>query len=157
MSLCRFAVMVLIGVGPGGHLLAQQYTQPVPAEFSGVDTRGEQQPVLRPPTAVGVDDSDLTGTVDPRSLTAMPPEVRPEIGASKELPAQFRRALVDYRTSEPVGTIVVDTANTYLYLVAENGKAMRYGIGVGREGFTWAGSNESRRLRSGQIGIPLPR
>ena len=149
MSFCRFAVItaVLIGVaGPGGHLLAQQYTQPVPAELSEAYIRGEQQPVLRPPRAVGADDSDLTGSVDPRSLTAMPPEVRPEIGASKELPAQFRRALVDYRTAEPVGTIIVDSANTYLYLVVENGKAMRYGIGVGREGFTWAGSERISKI-----------
>src|SRR5690242_2254549 len=110
MSLRRFGEItaVLIGiVGPGGPLSAQQYIQSVPAEFSGVYVRGQQQPVLRPPKAVGVDNSDLTGTVDPRSLTAMPPEVRPEIGASKELPAQFRRALVDYGTGEPVGTIIV--------------------------------------------------
>src|SRR6185436_12494236 len=99
----------------------------------------DQQPVLRPPRAVGSENSDLTGTVEPKSRAEMPPEVRPEVGSPKELPPQFRRTLVDYRTTEPVGTIIVDTANTYLYLVVENGKALRYGIGVGREGFTWAG------------------
>jgi lipoprotein-anchoring transpeptidase ErfK/SrfK len=77
---------------------------------------------------------------------AMPPEIRPEVAPETELPAQFRRTLVDYRTTEPVGTIIVDTANTYLYLVLENGKAMRYGIGVGREGFTWAGSERISRV-----------
>ena len=41
--------------------------------------------------------------------------------------------------NEAAGTIVIDTPNTYLYLVLGNGKAMRYGIGVGREGFTWSG------------------
>jgi lipoprotein-anchoring transpeptidase ErfK/SrfK len=56
-----------------------------------------------------------------------------------ELPARFKRAIVDYRTNETAGTIVIDTPNTYLYLVLGNGKAMRYGIGVGREGFTWSG------------------
>jgi lipoprotein-anchoring transpeptidase ErfK/SrfK len=74
-----------------------------------------------------------------RRYAALPPEYQAEEGAPKELPPQFRRQLVDYRTSHPAGTIVVDTANTYLYLVLGNGKAMRYGIGVGREGFTWAG------------------
>ena len=58
---------------------------------------------------------------------------------SAELPARFKRQVVDYRTSEAPGTIVIDTPNTYLYLVLGSGRAMRYGIGVGREGFTWAG------------------
>jgi lipoprotein-anchoring transpeptidase ErfK/SrfK len=57
-----------------------------------------------------------------------------------ELPARFKRQVVDYLTSEAPGTIVIDTPNTYLYLVLGNGRAMRYGIGVGREGFTWAGT-----------------
>ncbi len=149
MSVCRLAVItaVLTGVvGTGGHLLAQEYTKPMPAQSSEAYIRSEQQPVLRPPRAVGTDDSDLTGTVDPKSRIALPPEVRPEVGSTAELPAQFRRTLVDYRTTEPVGTIIVDTANTYLYLVVENGKAMRYGIGVGREGFTWAGSERISKI-----------
>jgi lipoprotein-anchoring transpeptidase ErfK/SrfK len=57
-----------------------------------------------------------------------------------ELPARFKRQVVDYRTNEAPGTIVIDTPNTFLYLVLGNGRAMRYGIGVGREGFTWAGT-----------------
>jgi len=57
-----------------------------------------------------------------------------------ELQARFKRQVVDYRTNEAPGTIVIDTPNTYLYLVLGNGRAMRYGIGVGREGFTWAGT-----------------
>ena len=62
------------------------------------------------------------------------------------MPPQFRRTTVDYRTREPVGTIIVDTQNTYLYLVLGNGKAMRYGIGVGREGFTWSGAERVSRM-----------
>ena len=53
--------------------------------------------------------------------------------------ARFRRQLVAYPTREAAGTIVIDTPNTYLYLVLGGGKALRYGIGVGREGFTWSG------------------
>jgi lipoprotein-anchoring transpeptidase ErfK/SrfK len=52
---------------------------------------------------------------------------------------RFRRQVVNYRTNEAPGTIIIDTPNTYLYLVLGNGQAMRYGIGVGREGFTWSG------------------
>jgi lipoprotein-anchoring transpeptidase ErfK/SrfK len=52
---------------------------------------------------------------------------------------QFERQEVDYATHEAPGTIVIDTPNHFLYLVEGNGRAMRYGIGVGRPGFTWAG------------------
>src|SRR5262245_35117084 len=82
---------------------------------------------------------------DPRTIAALPPEVRPETGPRKELPPQFRRTLIDYYTKQPAGTIVIDTPNTYLYLVLGNGKALRYGIGVGREGFTWSGSESISR------------
>ncbi len=62
-----------------------------------------------------------------------------ETEATTELPARFKRQTVDYATREAPGTLVIDTANTHLYLVLRDGKALRYGIGVGREGFTWAG------------------
>jgi lipoprotein-anchoring transpeptidase ErfK/SrfK len=57
-----------------------------------------------------------------------------------ELPSKFKRQIVSYATTEAPGTVVIDTPNTFLYLVLGNGKALRYGIGVGREGFTWAGT-----------------
>jgi lipoprotein-anchoring transpeptidase ErfK/SrfK len=56
-----------------------------------------------------------------------------------ELPARLKRQIVSYATREAPGTIIIDTPNTYLYLVMGNGQAMRYGIGVGRDGFTWSG------------------
>jgi lipoprotein-anchoring transpeptidase ErfK/SrfK len=80
------------------------------------------------------------------SVAALPPDYEPETGSPKELPPHLRRQLVDYRTKEPAGTLVVDTPNTYLYLVLGNGKAMRYGIGVGREGFTWAGEERVSKM-----------
>jgi lipoprotein-anchoring transpeptidase ErfK/SrfK len=52
---------------------------------------------------------------------------------------KFEKQLVEYDGKESAGTIVVDTSNKFLYLVQGNGKAMRYGIGVGRPGFTWSG------------------
>ncbi len=57
-----------------------------------------------------------------------------------QLPAPLRRQVVSYSTSEPPGTIVIDTPHTFLYLTLGDGKALRYGIGVGRQGFTWAGT-----------------
>lgn len=55
------------------------------------------------------------------------------------LPAHLRRQTVRYQTREAPGTIIIDTANTYLYFVLGNDTAIRYGIGVGRDGFTWSG------------------
>jgi len=62
------------------------------------------------------------------------------------VPPQFQRQLVDYPTREQPGTIIIDTPNTFLYLVLGRGKALRYGIGVGREGFTWAGTERISRM-----------
>jgi lipoprotein-anchoring transpeptidase ErfK/SrfK len=58
----------------------------------------------------------------------------------EQLPAAFQRQVVFYRTNEPPGTIIVDTADRYLYLIQGNNRAIRYGIGVGREGFQWQGA-----------------
>ena len=57
----------------------------------------------------------------------------------RSVAAEYLRAEVDYKTSERPGTIVVDTRDKHLYLVQDGGRAIRYGIGVGRPGFTWAG------------------
>lgn len=68
----------------------------------------------------------------------------PEI-ASKSARRKFKRKLVNYRTDEKPGTIIIDTNKRYLYHVQENGKAMRYGIGVGRDGFEWKGTEKVTR------------
>jgi lipoprotein-anchoring transpeptidase ErfK/SrfK len=60
-----------------------------------------------------------------------------EPAGREAIPAdELRRQGVDYPTREASGTIIVDTAHTFLYFVLGGGKALRYGIGVGREGFT---------------------
>jgi lipoprotein-anchoring transpeptidase ErfK/SrfK len=79
------------------------------------------------------------------SITQGTPDVVPdedsaaptEIGT--DIPARLRRQQVNYSTIESPGTVVIDTPNTYLYLVLGDGKAIRYAIGVGRDGFTWSG------------------
>lgn len=65
----------------------------------------------------------------------------PPLAADEDaaLPDRLRKQIVSFDRSEPAGTIVIDTGNTYLYYVLGNGRAIRYGVGVGREGFTWAG------------------
>ncbi len=62
----------------------------------------------------------------------------PAVNLSQVEPVFYRRE-VDHNIDEPPGTIVVDPQNKFLYLVGENGSAMRYGIGVGRQGFSWNG------------------
>jgi lipoprotein-anchoring transpeptidase ErfK/SrfK len=68
-----------------------------------------------------------------------------QIDSRAELPSHLRRQIVSYPTSEPAGTIVVDTPHTYLYYVLGNGRAVRYGIGVGRDGFRWSGTQHVAR------------
>jgi lipoprotein-anchoring transpeptidase ErfK/SrfK len=62
-----------------------------------------------------------------------------EQGAESRLPGRLQRQVVNYASREAPGTIIIDTPNTYLYLVLGHGQAVRYGIGVGRDGFTWSG------------------
>jgi len=65
--------------------------------------------------------------------------VQEETDQGYETPAQFRRQMVAYNGGEAPGTIIIDTGSTFLYLVQGNGRAIRYGIGVGRDGFRWQG------------------
>jgi len=57
----------------------------------------------------------------------------------------IKKQVVDYETNYKPGTIVVETDERRLYLVLEDGKALRYGIGVGRDGFTWRGTHRITR------------
>jgi len=77
----------------------------------------------------------------PPMQAAPPPTAAPsdDEGVVRELPARLRRQIVSYATREASGTVIIDTPNTYLYYVLGNGQAIRYGIGVGRDGFTWSG------------------
>jgi lipoprotein-anchoring transpeptidase ErfK/SrfK len=107
---------------------------PVNGPASGVPPSGLERMLRQPQSARQQRDV----------VAALPPEEQPETGPAK-LPPQFRRTEIAYQTKEPPGTIIIDTSHTYLYLVLSNGKAMRYGIGVGREGFTWAGTERVSR------------
>ena len=62
----------------------------------------------------------------------------PAVDVSRIDPRYLRQE-VAYQTEQQPGTIVVDTRQTFLYLVRENGRALRYGVGVGRDGFEWSG------------------
>ena len=70
------------------------------------------------------------------ALGATPEQIEPDAA----MKAHLRRQVVNYRTEVGAGTIVIDTAQTLLYFVLGDGTAIRYGIGVGRDGFAWAGT-----------------
>jgi lipoprotein-anchoring transpeptidase ErfK/SrfK len=81
--------------------------------------------------------------IAPQAVDPAPAEERADTDA--QVDPRLKRQIVDYRTPEAAGTVIIDTPHTYLYYVLGNGKAMRYGIGVGREGFTWAGVRSIER------------
>ncbi len=76
-------------------------------------------------------------------VQAAPPPVQAapseDEATAVEMPARLKRQIVSYATREAPGTVIIDTPNTYLYYVLGGGQAIRYGIGVGRDGFTWSG------------------
>ena len=97
----------------------------------------------RPPGSVGRGDS-----------YAALPEMNPE--QTREIDPKYHRQLVNYSGSEPPGTIIIDTPQRFLFLVQENGKALRYGIGVGKPGFTWAGEKKISAKKEWPDWVPPP-
>src|SRR6202795_2594377 len=94
-----------------------------------------------------------------QSQVTMPIEEQPGYEpdpSAEQLPAAYRRQLVFYRTTEAPGTIIVHTSERFLYLVQGNNRALRYGIGVGRDGFQWSGLLRISRKAEWPDWIPPP-
>ena len=79
----------------------------------------------------------------PAPIFVPPPQV--ETPKAADAPGAFVRQMVDYASHLTPGTVIIDTRNTFLYFVLNDTQAMRYGIGVGREGFTWSGEQTVAR------------
>ena len=75
---------------------------------------------------------------------------------SEKVPDEYRRGTVFYRTEYPPGTIIVNTADRFLYLILGNNVALRYGIGVGRDGFQWGGIHKISRKAEWPDWTPPP-
>lgn len=111
-----------------------------------------------------IDFPDLGGLVphqlNPEAATmyaALPDEKHPVPAVNlARLKPGFARAEVAYATSEHPGTIVVETSQRYLYLVEPGGRAIRYGIGVGRDGFRWSGRAVVGRKAAWPTWTPSP-
>ncbi|MGA2312209.1 MAG: L,D-transpeptidase [Xanthobacteraceae bacterium] len=76
--------------------------------------------------------------------------------ADDNLAEQFQRQAVFYRSQHPVGTIIIETTERHLYLIESETRALRYGIGVGRDGFTWAGLLQITRKSEWPDWVPPP-
>jgi lipoprotein-anchoring transpeptidase ErfK/SrfK len=104
--------------------------------FGGPQSQGryyQQQPMYEPQPAYGPR-YPILPQMDPQQ--ALQTEQDP---AQRPFEPQFAKQVVEYHGRESPGTIVIDTPNKFLFLVQPNGQALRYGIGVGRPGFTWSG------------------
>ena len=96
----------------------------------------------------------------PPSPTQIAPQVVAPAPADErddaQLDPRLKKQIVSYPSREAPGTIIIDTPHTFLYYVLGNGKAIRYGIGVGREGFTWAGVKSIERKAEWPDWYPPP-
>jgi lipoprotein-anchoring transpeptidase ErfK/SrfK len=132
-----FAIVASALAGSAYRAAAQYYPRLAPGEEV-------YQP---PPVGLPFFPPQSLPAAPPPGYASLPPEDQPEQGPAKELSQRFRRQIVSFSITEPAGTIVIDTPNTYLYLVLGNGRAIRYGVGVGREGFTWSGTERISRMK----------
>ena len=80
----------------------------------------------------------------------------PAVDLSKVDPVYLRK-YGEYETSERPGTVIVDTAKRVLFLTLPEGKGIRYGVGIGRDGFSWSGRAVIRSRKPGQHGHPPQR
>jgi len=135
---------------PPGYMTPPESRRATPGPAGQPPVAAVPPDVVRPPVAIGPGAQPPQGAAQgsaPVATASLPPEDQPEAGEPKALSPELQKQLVDYTGKEPAGTIVIDTAHTFLYLTLGNGKALRYGIGVGREGFTWAGTERISRMK----------
>ncbi|WP_313613892.1 L,D-transpeptidase [Agrobacterium sp.] len=105
-----------------------------------------RQPIYRRQQAVNVRPTrQYNGVTSQRPAGVQQVAVRPNSPAKAQIAPQFLPQIVSYQTQQPAGTIVIDTPNRFLYLVMADGKARRYGVGVGKPGFEWAGTHKVTR------------
>jgi lipoprotein-anchoring transpeptidase ErfK/SrfK len=119
---------------------------PGPGPQQGYGPGPGPQPGYGPPPSESAARQPALGAQSDPRFASLPPDYQPEEGNPQELPANLQRQIVEYRTKEPAGTVIIDTAHTYLYYVLGKGQAIRYGVGVGREGFTWSGEERISRM-----------
>jgi lipoprotein-anchoring transpeptidase ErfK/SrfK len=113
--------------------------------FGGVGTQPAAAPVVPQATSGYFGRDPSYGYATPDSIV---PATAAPIEAEAEIDPRYVKQRVTYSGSQRPGTIVIDTHERYLYLVEEGGTALRYGVGVGRPGFAWAGIKEVSMKRA---------
>jgi lipoprotein-anchoring transpeptidase ErfK/SrfK len=111
--------------------------------------RYQQQPYQEQPL---YDQRQLLPPMEPQPVMRQ----QEAAGAYPAFDPKFEKQLVDYQGNERPGTIIIDTPNKFLFLVQGNGKAVRYGVGVGRPGFTWSGVKQISAKREWPAWTPPP-
>jgi lipoprotein-anchoring transpeptidase ErfK/SrfK len=99
----------------------------------------QQQPMYQQQPDNGYGRRSLLPPMDPQQSMRQPQQEELADERQRPFDPKFEKQVVEYHGKEGAGTIVVDTPNKFLFLVQGDGKALRYGIGVGRPGFTWSG------------------
>jgi lipoprotein-anchoring transpeptidase ErfK/SrfK len=104
------------------------------------------QPIRKPPAHQALTSSTPVYVSTPVHASASAPApISVEAPKAADVPEAFVRQVVDYASHQMPGTVIIDTKNAFLYFVLNDTQAMRYGIGVGREGFTWSGEQTVAR------------
>ncbi|MBX9649002.1 MAG: L,D-transpeptidase [Xanthobacteraceae bacterium] len=101
--------------------------------------RSQQQPMYQQQPDNGYGRRSLLPPIDPQQSLIRPQQQEEAAEPAQRFDPKYEKQVVEYHGKEGAGTIVVDTPNKFLFLVQGDGKALRYGIGVGRPGFTWSG------------------
>ena len=139
-----FAVaIVAAAIGAGGYMFWLQHAHK--ARRSGQKRCRRRRPANAAPAKAAT----------PKPATAKDGDLAPGIdggAADNDLPYVFRRQPTFYRTLQPVGTIIIDKLQHYLYLIQPNNMALRYGIGLGEQCTDWQASDMSPARRNGRTG-----
>jgi len=102
----------------------------------------QQQPMYQQQPDNGYGRQQLLPPIDPQQSMRQPQQEEVVDERQRSFDPKFEKQVVEYHGKEGAGTIVVDTPNKFLFLVQGDGKAVRYGIGVGKPGFSWAGEKK---------------
>jgi lipoprotein-anchoring transpeptidase ErfK/SrfK len=173
MKLRPLPLTLALALGAGAAEAQVAYNRPVHGQYGGgfiellmtgrdpgPPLRGVQSPRAAAPSPRAVDPfgdplEPAASRSERRRVAALPSSPHDAIALAEPGP-EYRRQTVAYDGREAPGTIIVDTPARFLYLVQEGGQAIRYGIGVGRPGFTWSGMKTVTAKREWPDWTPPP-
>jgi lipoprotein-anchoring transpeptidase ErfK/SrfK len=118
--------------------------------FGDAPRGGRYEPMYQQQPDVGFDGRRMS--IDPQGMYRQQ-EADP---SQRSFDPRYNKQVVEYYGKEGAGTIVIDTPNKFLYLVQGDGKALRYGVGVGRPGFTWSGTKTISAKKEWPAWTPPP-